>query len=134
MEEGTLGLEMLEVSGTRVVARLMADERHHQPYGVLHGGVWCSIVETVASYGAGVNALGRGLRGVVGISNTTDFLRSHGEGELRAEGRPIHAGRLQQLWEVVIRRSSDEKVVARGQVRFQTLDELPDERRARRAG
>jgi 1,4-dihydroxy-2-naphthoyl-CoA hydrolase len=65
------------------------------------------------------------------VSNTTDFLRSHGEGELRAEGRPLHTGRTQQLWEVLIRRSSDHALVARGQVRFQTLTELPAEHRAR---
>jgi uncharacterized protein (TIGR00369 family) len=121
---------MLEVGPERVVARLEARPDHHQPYGILHGGVYCAIVEGVASYGAGYNARARGLRGVVGVSNTTDFLRSHSEGELRAEGRPVHAGRIQQLWQVEIRRSSDGKLVARGQVRFQTLEVLPDERRA----
>ena len=48
-----LGIEMLETTPARVVARLHADSRHHQPYGILHGGVYCSIVETVASHGAG---------------------------------------------------------------------------------
>jgi uncharacterized protein (TIGR00369 family) len=123
-----LGLEMLEVTPERVLARLEAKPHHHQPYGILHGGVYCSIVEGVASYGAGVNARARGLRGVVGVSNHTDFLRSHSEGELLAEGRPVHEGRSQQLWEVKIRRASDQKLVARGQVRFHTLEVLPDER------
>ena len=127
----TLGLEVLEAGPERVVARLEAKPVHHQPYGILHGGVYCSIVEGVASYGAGQNARSRGLKGVVGVSNTTDFLRSHSEGELRAEGRPLHAGRRQQLWEVRIERSSDGVLVARGQVRFQVLDELPNERRER---
>jgi len=119
---------MLEVGPERVLARIEIDERHHQPYGIAHGGVYASIVEGVASYGAGRSALARGLKGVVGISNTTDFLRSHGHGELRCEGRPLHAGRRQQLWEVRITRTSDGKLVCRGQVRFQTLDELPSER------
>jgi len=124
---------MLEVSPERVCARLEIEARHHQPYGIAHGGVYSSIVEGVASYGAGLSARARGLRGVVGVSNTTDFLRSHASGELRAEGRPLHAGRRQQLWQVEIRRASDDALVARGQVRFQTLDELPDERRERLA-
>jgi len=123
-----LGLEFLEAGPECVRARLEVKPHHHQPYGICHGGVYCSIVEGVASYGAGRSAMARGLRGVVGISNTTDFLRSHGEGELRAEGRPLHTGRTQQLWEVEIRRASDDALVAHGQVRFQTLTELPAER------
>ena len=56
-----LGLEMQEVGPERVVATLEVDERHHQPYGIAHGGVYCSLVEGVASYGAGQSALARGL-------------------------------------------------------------------------
>lgn len=123
-----LGLEMLEVTPTHVRARLLADAKHHQPYGILHGGVYCSVVESVASYGAGYAAAANGARGVVGVSNHTDFLRSHSEGELLCEGEPVHVGRRQQVWDVRIRRTSDEKLVARGQVRFQVLDELPHER------
>jgi uncharacterized protein (TIGR00369 family) len=125
-----LGLEMLEVTPARVIARLEPGPRHHQPYGILHGGVYCSIVEDVASHGAGVAAAERGQRGVVGIANATNFLRSHRTGELRAVGEPIHASRTQHLWEVVITRTSDGKAVARGQVRFQVLDHLPSERRS----
>jgi uncharacterized protein (TIGR00369 family) len=123
-----LGLEMLEVTPERVVARLEAGTRHQQPYGILHGGVYASIVEDVASHGAGAAAVSRGQRGVVGVANATDFLRSHSSGELRAVGQPIHVSRTQQIWQVVISRTSDDKTVARGQVRFQVLDRLPFER------
>jgi acyl-coenzyme A thioesterase PaaI-like protein len=71
-----------------------------------------------------------GQRGVVGVSNSTDFLRSHSVGELRAVAEPVHASRTQHIWKVVISRSSDGKPVARGQVRFQVLDRLPVERAA----
>jgi len=124
-----LGLEMLEVTAERVVARLEPGPRHQQPYGILHGGVYCSIVEDVASHGAGAAATARGQRGVVGIANATDFLRSHSTGELRAVGEPIHVSRSQQIWQVVITRTSDDAPVARGQVRFQVLDRLPFEHR-----
>jgi len=123
-----LGLETLEVSPQRVVARLVPDERHQQPYGILHGGVYCSIVEDVASIGAGTAAVERGQPGVVGVSNATDFLRSHSTGELRAVGEPIHASRSHHIWQVVITRTSDGKTVARGQVRFHVLDRLPSQR------
>jgi 1,4-dihydroxy-2-naphthoyl-CoA hydrolase len=123
----TLGLEMLEVTPERVRARLEAGPQHQQPQGILHGGVYCSIVEGVASYGAGHAARAKGQLGVVGVSNTTDFLRPHSAGELLAEGAPIHAGRKHQLWSVEIRRGSDGKLVARGQVRFHVLDEPPQQ-------
>jgi 1,4-dihydroxy-2-naphthoyl-CoA hydrolase len=126
-----LGIEMLEVTPERVLARLAAGARHHQPYGVLHGGVYCSIVEAVASYGAGQRALALGQKGVLGISNSTDFFRSHSVGELRCEGRPLHSGRSAHVWEVNVTRASDGKLVARGQVRFHVLDVLPAERAAR---
>ena len=124
----TLGLEVLEVTPERVRARLQAGPRHHQPYGVLHGGVYCSIVEAVASYGAGTAARSRGQKGVLGVANQTDFLRSHSTGELLCEGRPLHSGRSAHLWTVEITRATDGKLVARGQVRFHVLKELPDER------
>ena len=123
-----LGLEFLEVGPERVVARLEADTRHQQPYGILHGGVWCTAVEAVASYGAAEVTRARGQRGVVGVSNHTDFLRSHSTGRLEIVGEPLHAGRRQQVWEVRICRATDGVLVARGHVRFQCLDELPGER------
>jgi uncharacterized protein (TIGR00369 family) len=126
-----LGIEFLEVTPQRVLARLEAGPRHHQPMGVLHGGVYCSIVEAVASYGAGYHALSLGQKGVLGVSNATDFFRSHSVGELRCEGRPVHSGRSAHVWQVEVRRGSDEKLVARGQVRFHVLDALPAERAAR---
>lgn len=128
-----VGMEILEASPERVRARVEIGPRHHQPYGIVHGGVYCSIVEGVASRGAGLSVRALGGKGVVGVSNTTDFLRSHREGELVAVGEPVHTGRSAQLWTVVIRRSSDDRIVARGQVRFHVLDELPGERRARGA-
>jgi uncharacterized protein (TIGR00369 family) len=123
-----LGLEILTASDTRVEARLEPDARHEQPYGILHGGVYASIVEDVASRGAGMAARAAGQVGVVGVANATDFLRSHSRGELRAVGEPVHVGRSAQLWQVVITRTSDDRTVARGQVRFHVLDELPSAR------
>jgi 1,4-dihydroxy-2-naphthoyl-CoA hydrolase len=113
-----LGLEFLETSGDRVVAALDLRPDHHQPYGIVHGGVHSSIVETVASVGA---AQWYGERGqVVGVNNSTDFLRAVREGRLSVLGTPVHRGRLQQLWLVEIR-DADGRLVARGQVRLQNV-------------
>ena len=125
-----LGIEYLETTPTRVRARVEIGPQHHQPYGIVHGGVYCSIVEAVASYGAGAAAIARGQRGIVGVANSTDFLRSNSEGVLIAEAEPIHVGRNMHLWAVTIRREAGGTLVARGQVRFHVLDELPAERKA----
>ena len=129
-----MGIDVLERSSQRVRARIVVDERHHQPYGIAHGGVYCSIVEDIASQGAGYAAMEAGAAGVVGINNNTDFLRSHSAGELTAVAEPLHIGRSTMLWQVWIRRSSDDKPVARGQVRFHVLTERPEERRQRLGG
>jgi uncharacterized protein (TIGR00369 family) len=123
-----LGLEILEVRDDLVRAQVEAGPRHHQPYGILHGGVYASIVEGAASVGAGMLAQSRGQTGVVGTSNHTDFLRSHSTGRLDVTARPLHAGRRQHLWEVLIHRASDGALVSRGQLRLQVLDILPEKR------
>ena len=69
---------------------LEPDDRHRQPYGLVHGGVYCSIVESLGSVGSATYAVDRGMVGAVGLSNSTDFLRSHREGRLNARATPIH--------------------------------------------
>ncbi|MGW4499972.1 PaaI family thioesterase [Micromonospora sp. NPDC004336] len=113
-----LGLTFDEVGGDRVVIRWKVRPELHQPFGIQHGGVYCSVVETAASVGG---SLWLGDRGrVVGVSNQTDFLRAVREGELTAVGTPVHRGRSQQLWQVEIT-DADGRLVARGQVRLQNL-------------
>ena len=113
-----LGLELDESTGDRVVIRCTVRPDLLQPYGILHGGVHCAIVETAASIGA---AYWLGDKGhVVGVANQTDFLRAVREGELTATARPLHRGRLQQLWLVEITDDGD-RLVARGQVRLQNI-------------
>ena len=69
-----LGLEITEATGDRIVARWMAGAKHHQPYGIVHGGVHASVVETLGSIGASVWLGDKGK--CVGVSNTTDFYRA----------------------------------------------------------
>ncbi|MFG3700580.1 PaaI family thioesterase [Micromonospora sp. NPDC047620] len=113
-----LGLRFDEVSGDRVVIRWQVRPELHQPFGIQHGGVYCSVVETAASVGGSVWLGDRGR--VVGVSNQTDFLRAVRDGELTGVGTPVHRGRSQQLWQVEIT-DADAQLVARGQVRLQNL-------------
>ena len=113
-----LGLELLEADGDHVLGRLPVQPHLHQPYGIVHGGVWCSLVETTASVGG---ALWFGERGqVVGVSNHTNFLRAVREGVVDVEALPVHRGRTQQLWEVTVKDEAG-RLVARGQVRLANI-------------
>jgi uncharacterized protein (TIGR00369 family) len=113
-----IGLKYTEVSPDRVAGQLVVSPQLYQPTGIVNGGVYCTLIETLASVGGGVWYGERGT--VVGVNNNTDFLRAVREGTLRGVATPLHRGRLQQLWQVVITDEQD-RVVARGQVRLQNL-------------
>ena len=113
-----LGFEFTELTADRVTLAWTVTPDHHQPYGIVHGGVYCAAVETAASMGAAAWFGDRGT--VVGVSNHTDFLRAASDGRMTAVATPIHRGRLQQLWLVEIS-DDDGRLVARGEVRLQNL-------------
>lgn len=118
---GLVGLVWDSFARDRVTAHLEVGPQHHQIHGIVHGGVWCAVIETMASVAAALQVVSA-ERLVVGVSNSTDFLRPFREGRVDAVAEPVHVGRSQQLWQVVITRSDDGKPVARGQVRLQNLD------------
>jgi len=114
----SLGLVLDTATGYEVTARWTVLPEMHQPHGILHGGVHCTVVETLASLGA---ALWLGEDGkVVGVSNSTDFYRACTAGNLTSRARPLHRGRSQQVWLVETTDDRD-RTVARGQVRLQNL-------------
>jgi len=117
-----LGLEFTEISPDRTRACLDVVPKLLQPMGIVHGGVYCAMVESLASVAAYTWMAAKGGEGsVVGVNNNTDFLRAIGSGMIYGTAIPIHRGRRQQLWQVTIV-DSDERLVARGQVRLQNLE------------
>jgi 1,4-dihydroxy-2-naphthoyl-CoA hydrolase len=116
--EKHLGIEHIELTADRVELACEITPDLLQPYGIVHGGVHCSLVETAASYGAAIWFHERGQ--VVGVANHTNFLRAARAGRLRAVATPIHRGRTQQLWQVDL---TDEtgRAVARGEVRLANI-------------
>lgn len=118
---GLLEIDFDEITATRVSGSVAADERHHTPWGIVHGGLYTTVIETFATTGAFEAVKDNGQQ-AVGISNVTDFLRPHRTGRLQVVAAPIQQGRTQQLWQVEIRRPQDDKLVARGQVRLQNID------------
>ena len=114
-------IELTDASPDHAEGRIEISEIHHQPYGVVHGGVYCTLIETLASTGAALWAMEQGLAGAMGLSNKTDFIKATSEGVILGRATPIHRGRNQQLWQVEITRESDGKLVAQGQVRLQNV-------------
>lgn len=115
------GIELLETGPDHCTGRIDITPEHHQPYGVVHGGVYCTFIETLASMGAALWAIEQGMAGAMGVSNKTDFLKATTDGVLLGEATPIHRGRTQQLWQVNVTRETDGKLAAQGQVRLQNV-------------
>jgi len=114
----TLGMEFPELTADKTVVTCEITPDLLQAYGIVHGGVYCALVESAASIAA---AIWLGDRGnVVGVSNHTNFLRAIRSGTVTATATPIHRGRSQQLWLVKV--TDDEgRDIARGEVRLVNL-------------
>jgi 1,4-dihydroxy-2-naphthoyl-CoA hydrolase len=124
--DNELGLRFTELSPDGARAQLEVKPKLLQSMGLVHGGVYCSMIESMASVAAFTWLATRGGGNVVGVNNNTDFLRSINSGMVYGAAEPIHRGRLQQLWLVTITDSTD-RMVARGQVRLQNLEAQPSD-------
>lgn len=114
----TIGLLVTEASEREVVAELDVTDKLMQAYGIVHGGVYCSITETVCSLGA---ALTVGLDDqVVGVSNHTRFIRAVRGGRLLARARPVDRVDDHLTWQATITDDKD-RVVAEGTVNLLRL-------------
>lgn len=101
--EGTLddvlGFELLEANGERCVGRFDVERRVQQPFGLVHGGAYAALAESMVSWATVVAVAPRGNL-AVGQSNSTTFLRPVTEGTVHAEGTPRHRGRTTWVWDV----------------------------------
>ena len=113
------GLVFDEISATRVTGHLDLGPDHHTPWGIVHGGVYTTAIESAASVGASA-AVRDQAQVAVGLTNTTHFLRSATGGRVRVEATALSQGRTQQLWRVDI---TDEagRLIAHGELRLQNV-------------
>lgn len=115
-----MGLRFVEATENRFVAELDIDDRHRQPYGLVHGGVYAGMIETLCSTGAALSVWNEG-KNAVGLENTTAFLRAVRSGTLRGTARPLSRGRRSHVWEAHIKDARG-RLVASGRVRLMVLD------------
>ena len=118
--DAELGLTYGEIGPEGGRAELTIHDKLLQPWGIVHGGVYCSVIESLASVSGHLWLSEHGGGTVVGVNNNTDFLRAVRSGRVTAVSTPVHRGRRQQLWLITI---TDEhgRLVARGQVRLQNI-------------
>jgi 1,4-dihydroxy-2-naphthoyl-CoA hydrolase len=95
------GLEFDAYSDDEVTARVRIAEQHKQPMGIVHGGLYATIAESITTIAAVVSVAGEGNT-ALGLSNNTSFIRPISQGNARAVGRRRHSGRTTQVWDVEI--------------------------------
>jgi 1,4-dihydroxy-2-naphthoyl-CoA hydrolase len=105
-----IGTEWLDLGPDEARARIPVEDHHKQPVGLVHGGVFATLAESICSAATYVAVAGDGM-GVMGQSNATTFLRPISEGHLNAVARPRHRGRTTWIWDVEIS-DNDERVCA----------------------
>src|SRR6266852_8140820 len=116
-----MGVTITHATDEEVRAELTVGPEHLQGYGIVHGGVHCGLIESLASIGAARYALPRG-QSVVGLENNTSFVRAVRAGaKLHAISTPITRGRRTQVWEARVLNDED-KVVATGRVRLLCIE------------
>src|SRR5438477_4759274 len=113
------GLMLDDVQSSHVTGWINLGPEHHQPWGLVHGGVYSTAIESAASVGASTAAQQHGLV-AVGVNNNTNFLRAMTEGRVTVDARAIQQGRTQQLWEARIT-DDHSRLIATGQVRLQNI-------------
>lgn len=101
---GAFGIRILDIGPDVIHAEMPVDERHAQPFGVLHGGASVVLAETLGSM-ASILALDEGFS-AVGIEVNANHMASVPKGEVvRATCRALHVGRTTQVWQTEIRRA-----------------------------
>jgi 1,4-dihydroxy-2-naphthoyl-CoA hydrolase len=97
--DGALGFEFLHVGELDARARFAVADRVKQPFGLVHGGAYAAIAESLCSAATYLGVAGDGNI-AVGLSNQTSFLRPVTEGTVHADARRRHRGRTTWMWDV----------------------------------
>jgi uncharacterized protein (TIGR00369 family) len=93
------GLELLSCGDEDVTAQVVVRDELKQPAGLVHGGVYASIAESMASLATALAVMPEGSM-AMGLSNSTSFLRPVTEGTVHAQATRLHKGRTTWVWDV----------------------------------
>ena len=95
------GLQVQDISEEEVSATVPVRDQVKQPMGLVHGGLYASIAESLASMATAM-AVAKDGKMAMGLSNATSFLRPITEGTVHATARRLHRGRSTWVWDVEI--------------------------------
>ncbi len=115
-----IGLRITSAKLDEVCAEVAVRPEILQPYGLVHGGIYSTMIETLASIGAAINAMPKGQT-TVGLENSTSFIRGTRAGTLHGKAVPLTRGRRTHVWQVTIT-DDENRVVATGRVRMICLE------------
>jgi 1,4-dihydroxy-2-naphthoyl-CoA hydrolase len=93
------GLELVDISDTEVHAKVTVRDELRQPFGLVHGGVYASLAESMTSLATALGVFEDGKL-AMGLSNSTSFLRPITEGSVNAHAERLHKGRTTWVWDV----------------------------------
>ena len=97
--DSLVGLHLVSFSETEVLAEVPVRDEIKQPLGLVHGGVYASIAESIASMATALAVLEKG-EVATGLSNATSFLRPITKGTIHARAERVHRGRTTWVWDV----------------------------------
>ncbi|MFN2612303.1 MAG: PaaI family thioesterase [Solirubrobacterales bacterium] len=101
-----IGTEWGEMGAERATGTLTVEDRHKQIAGVVHGGVFCTLAESITSEATAGKIQGDGNVSL-GMSNQTTFLRPVTGGSIHVRARRLHGGRTTWVWDVECRDDED---------------------------
>jgi 1,4-dihydroxy-2-naphthoyl-CoA hydrolase len=96
-----LGIEFIELNTNYLLAKMPVDHRTTQPLGVVNGGAFCALAETVGSMAANL-CIDRTKFVALGLDINANHIRSAGKGWVYGKAIPIHLGKSTQVWEIKI--------------------------------
>ncbi len=120
-----LGIEVTDIGPDYLTATMPADSRTFQPMGIVHGGAYVALAETVASFAANL-VVDDSRHYAVGLDINANHLRSVRSGTVTGTARPIHLGRSTQVWEVRIE-DDRERLVCIARMTASILDRTPSD-------
>jgi 1,4-dihydroxy-2-naphthoyl-CoA hydrolase len=121
--DGVLGFQVDELGAEHAGAHFVVEDRHRQPFGIVHGGVYAALAEGLCSAATYMQVMGDG-KIAVGSSNFTSFLRPVSAGVVTARARALHRGRTSWVWECEFT-NEDGKRCAVSRVTLAVIDPQP---------
>lgn len=104
-----LDIEFIEVGHDYIRAKMPVDHRHHQPYGIMHGGASVTLAETLGSVAAHCSIDSENYISV-GLEINANHIRAVKSGWVYGISRPIHVGKSTHVWEIKITNEEDKLV------------------------